>query len=107
MPPRNDGSCREGLAQQAVGQGQFLKLFNREIDCPDAGLYLRPGVPPFRVQIIDILERVLDVGLRARNPARLRGFLGHIHANEELDVRDQLAKGVQLSKRAVGAAQKL
>ena len=96
-----------GLAQQAIGQGQLPKRFNREIDCLDVVLYLRPIVALFRIQIIGILERVLDVGLRTLDPARLRGFLGHIHADEELDVRDQLGKSVQFSKRTIGAAQKL
>ena len=103
-PVEQDGV---GIAQQPVGQRQAFQAVDGECDGADVVLDLAPIVANFGQQVFGVLECILDIGLGALDPARLRGFLGHVHADEKFDVGNQLGKSVQLAKRAVGLAEQL
>ena len=93
------------LAQQAIRQRQVTQLLDRGIDGLDVIMDFLPIVTLFRIKVPLLGEGLFDAGFGALDTAGSRGFFGDVHPNEEIDVGDQLGKGVQLAEQAIGIFQ--
>ena len=70
-------------------------------------MHLFPVVPFLRGHVFSFQEGLFHVRLRAFNPARLRGFLEHMHADEQVDIRDIVRIHVQPAQFSIGPAEQL
>ena len=77
-------------------------MLDGDVDGLDVIVYLLPVIASFRIEIAFLDERFFDAGLGAFDTAGGGRLLGDVHANEEIDVGDQLRKGVQFAEQAIG-----
>lgn len=101
-PAQQDGVS---LAQEPVGQGHLTQLLDGEIDRLDVVVHFLPVITFFRIEVELAYQRLFNVGLGALDAAGCGGFLGDVHPDEEIHVRDELRKRVQLPKQTIGLFQ--
>ena len=87
-----------GVAQQAERERQALQFGNGPVHGINVVVNFFPVVAALGLQVFLAHQGLVHRRFGALDAARLRGFLHHVHLNEQVNARGQLGVGVQLAQ---------